>query len=164
MNMIDDPLSPKRAAADRTGRDYLEKRSRLTKDLAARANFKQIQVVDDDQFDADVLASLLRKLLGPAVRIEQSKSINALPRQWAGGLPDLIFLDDRLGHIGTANTAVPLLRKLGFAGPIVVTSGLLSRQRRMEVMRLGVAATLHKDDLDTLSVIECLLAVIDSAP
>ncbi len=152
------------AGSDPTGRDYLQKRSRLAKRLGEVASFKRIQIIDDDQFDADVLAGNLRKILGRDMEIDSVRSINALHKKWAGDLPDLVFLDDRLGHTGNANSNIPAIRKIGYAGPIIVVSGMMTRDRRSFMMRMGAFETLHKDDYDTLSLIEILLRVLHASP
>lgn len=148
--------------SDPTGRDYLLKRSRLAKRLGEMATFDRIQIVDDDQFDADVLAGNLRKILGREIVIDIVRSINALHKKWSEALPDLVFLDDRLGHTGNALTTLPLIRKIGFQGPVIVVSGMMTRQRRTAVMQAGAFETLHKDDFETLSLIEILLRVLDA--
>lgn len=150
------------STSDPTGRDYLQKRSRLAKRLGEVASFQRIQIIDDDQFDADVLAGNLRKILGRDIEIDSARTINALHKKWVGGLPDLVFLDDRLGHTGTANTSMPSLRKMGFEGPVIIVSGMMTRDRRTFLMRLGAFETLHKDDFDTLSLIEILLRVLQA--
>lgn len=152
------------STSDPTGRDYLQKRSRLAKRLGEVASFKRIQIIDDDQFDADVLAGNLRKILGRDIEIDSSRSINALHKKWADALPDLVFLDDRLGLAGNANTNMPAVRKIGYDGPIIVVSGMMTRDRRSMMMRMGAFETLHKDDYETLSLIEILLRVLHALP
>lgn len=105
------------------GSTYLETRSRLAKALSESTPFKRIQIVDDTQFDADVLAGLLRKILGRETAIEIARNLNMLHRQWAEQRPDLVFLDDRLGQMGSATVNIPNLRRMGFTGPLVVVSG-----------------------------------------
>lgn len=149
--------------SDPTGRDYLEKRSRLAKRLGEVASFKRIQIVDDNKFDGDVLASALRKVLGREVEIEIARTVNALHRQWASTRPDLLFLDDRLGPSGNATSTLPVIRKIGYDGPVIVVSGMMTRERRTMVVKLGAFDTLHKDDFDTLSLIEILLRVLQAS-
>lgn len=150
--------NPERESA---GRAYLAQRSALAKRLAAGYPYRHIQIVDDCSLDGDVLASLLRKVLGADVRIMTARSIAAAREQWQQRRPDLMFLDDRLGPAGSANIHLPQLRRLGFNGPIVVMSGLMGRERRGEMIRLGAVEAVHKDDLVSARLIELLLLVID---
>ena len=50
---------------------------------------------------------------------------------------------------------------MGFNGAIVIVSGLMLRDRRAEMMRPGAFEALHKDDLDTETLIRLLLQTID---
>jgi CheY-like chemotaxis protein len=144
------------------GSKYLETRSELSKALSERLPYRRIQIVDDTQFDADVLAGRLRKVLGREVVLDVARNLNTLHKQWAETMPDLVFLDDRLGHMGTATVHVPALRRMGFQGAIIIVSGLMLRDRRAELMRLGAFEALHKDDLDTETLIRLLLQLMDS--
>jgi CheY-like chemotaxis protein len=118
-------------------------------------------VVDDTTLDGDVVAGILRKVLGPEVTITTARSIGTAQDAWRDGQPDLIFLDDRLGPSSSANIHLPQLRRVGFNGPIVVMSGMMTRERRGEMIRLGAEEAVHKDDLVSARVIELLLLLID---
>lgn len=142
-------------------RNYLEKRSRLAKQLAERDAFERITIIDDRSLDADVLAGLLRRILGRDLEIEIAKSLLVLRTSWTTARPDLVFLDDRLGHIGNASAHIPNLRRLDFTGPIVIISGMMTRQRRAELIGLGAAEALHKDDIDALVMMDLLLRLLD---
>lgn len=152
------------SSSDPTGRDYLERRSRLAKRLGEVSNFKRIQIIDDNKFDGDVLGSALRKVLGRQIDIDIVRTVNALHRQWTTARPDLVFLDDRLGPSGNATSALPAIRKIGFDGPIIVVSGMMTRERRTMLVKLSAFDTMHKDDYDSLSLIEILLRVFDATP
>jgi CheY-like chemotaxis protein len=145
-------------------RSYLERRSLLAKQLAERQTFERICIIDDRALDADVLAGLLRRILGREQNIEIAKSLLTLHTSWATVRPDLVFLDDRLGHLGTASTNIPALRRLAFTGPIVIISGMMTRQRRAESIGAGAAEALHKDDLDALVMMDLLLRLMGPLP
>jgi DNA-binding NarL/FixJ family response regulator len=142
-------------------KSYLTKRSALAKRLAETSYFKHFTLIDDTQLDADVLASGLRKILGRDIVVDTARNLHVLHKLWATGKPDVVFLDDRLGHMGSAANNLPALRRMGFDGPIVVLSGLMTRDRRAEMCQLGAIEALHKDDLDTTRLIELLLQIID---
>jgi CheY-like chemotaxis protein len=144
-------------------RSYLERRSLLAKQLANRQAFERVCIIDDRALDADVLAGLLRRILGRDLNIEIAKSILTLHTSWATVRPDLVFLDDRLGHLGTASMHIPTLRRLGYNGPIVIISGMMSRQRRAEMIGAGAVEALHKDDVDALVMMDLLLRLLGPA-
>lgn len=139
------------------GRDFLEQRSRLMRKLIDHVHLSSVHIIDDSRFDADVLASNLRKILGRDLRIAISLAAASLKNQWGERHPDVVFIDDRLGPGTTALTVMPLLRRMGYAGPMVAVSGLLTPQRRAELVRAGAGGTLHKDDYNSLRLIELLL-------
>ncbi len=158
------PLLVELASSGTPGRDHLERRSRLNKRIAEVVRIHHIQIIDDNRFDADVLASCIRQVLGREIPIEISKSTQGIREQFAKSQPDLVFLDDRLGPAATATSNIPHLRRGGYHGPIVAVSGLLTRQRRIELLRLGATSVLHKDDFDSLQIAELLLALFDTPP
>ena len=47
-----------------------------------------------------------------------------------------------------------LLRAAGVARTIIVVSGEMTRLRRLELLRAGAAAVIHKDDLNASSLAE----------
>jgi DNA-binding NarL/FixJ family response regulator len=149
------------AAREPQAQSYLLKRSILAKRLAETCPFKRFTIIDDTLFDADVLAGGLRKVLGREIHVEIARNIHTLHKLWEVAKPDLCFLDDRLGHMGSASTHLPALRRMGYREHIVVVSGLMSRDRRALLMQLGAAEALHKDDLDTGRLIELLLQMTD---
>ncbi len=148
-------------ASEPMAQSYLLKRSALAKRLAESCQFKRFTLIDDTQLDSDVLAGGLRKVLGREIDIEIARNLHALHKLWANAKPDLVFLDDRLGHMGSATTNIPGLRRMGYDGQIVVNSGLMTRDRRSELIQLGAFEALHKDDLDTTRLIELLLQLTD---
>lgn len=151
-----------RSAPQTSGRTYLEVRSRLAKRLAEGTPFRHIQIIDDTVLDGNVLAGLLRKVLGYDITISVSRSLSTVRDQWAERQPDVVLLDDRLGPAGSANIHLPQIRRMGFSGPIVVVSGLMTRERRGEVVRLGAFDGVHKDDMVGAAVLELLLRLIDA--
>jgi CheY-like chemotaxis protein len=146
-------------AAQPTGRHFLERRSRLMRKLIDHVHLNSVHIIDDSRFDAEVLASNLRKVVGRDVRIAISLAASNLKSEWGGRYPDVVFIDDRLGHGATALSVMPQLRRMGFDGPMVAVSGLLTPRRRGELVRAGASDVLHKDDFNSLRLIELLLAL-----
>lgn len=144
-------------AAQPPGRDFLERRSRLMRKLIDHVHLTSVHIIDDSCFDADVLASNLRKIVGRDVRIAISLAAANLKTEWGERHPDVVFIDDRLGHGATALSVMPQLRRIGYTGPMVAVSGLLTPRRRGELVRAGASDVLHKDDYNSLRLIELLL-------
>ncbi len=150
------------ASINRTGRDHLEERSRLRLRIRALAPIQSILIIDDVVFDGDVLASSLRIVFGHGVRITQVRTLQSVRKAIAETKPDLIFLDDRLGHSVSAETSLEVIRQAGYVRPIIIMSGLLTRARQIELGRMGAADIVHKDDCNTGRLSEAVLKALES--
>ncbi len=77
--------------------------------------------------------------------------------------PQLILLHDNLElSAGRAYDSIPYLRRVEFDGPIVVVSGVATRERRQELLAAGAAEVLHQDDVDSVRINEVLPGILDS--
>ena len=72
-------------------------------------------------------------------------------------LPDAHFLDDYLKPKDSALQTIPLVRRAGYRGPIIVVSGEVDRPRRIELRKAGASDIIHKDDIDSVNVSEALI-------
>lgn len=149
------------ANIDRTGRNHLEERSRLRMRVKALKPVRSILIIDDAAFDGDVLASSLRLVFGQGVEIVQVRNVQTIRKVVVEVKPDLLFLDDRLSHSVSAETSLDAIRRAGYTRPIIITSGLLTRARQIELGKLGVADIVHKDDCNTARLSEAVLKALD---
>ena len=148
------------ANGSRTGRDHLEQRSRLKLLLERLPTIASILIIDDKVFDADVLATSLRQVFAYEVRITHVLTLHAIKKLPADAKPDLIFLDDRLADSVSAETSLKLIAASGYKIPIVVMSGLLTRARHIELVKLGVADVIHKDERNAVRLAEAIIKVL----
>ncbi len=146
------------------GRDHLEHRSRLKMRLSEMAPITGILIVDDTTFDAEVLGSVLRLVFDPDVRVRHIKFARDIRKAVIDEMPQLLFLDDRLGHGTSAEVSLNVIRTAGCKLPVIVMSGLLTRARQIELRRLGVADVIHKDDMNVARVTEAILKVLEVHP
>lgn len=149
------------ATIDRTGRDHLEERSRLRLRISALKPVQSVLIIDDVAFDSEVLASSLRIVFGHGAKITQVRNLQSIRKVIGEAKPDLIFLDDRLGHAVSAETSLEAIRQSGYARPIIIMSGLLTRARQIELGRLGAADIVHKDDCNTTRLSESVLKALE---
>ncbi len=73
--------------------------------------------------------------------------------------PELVFLDDVLKPSDNASQTIPYLRRAEYAGPIVVVSGQVTKNRRNDLLAAGATDVIHKDDVDSVRLAEALLRV-----
>ena len=146
---------------NRSGRDHLELRSRLKIRLAEATTVHSILIIDDTVFDADVLSSTLRLVFGQAIRIRHIRHLRDIRKAILDEMPQLLFLDDRLGHGTSAEVSLNQIRVAECTCRAIVVSGLLTRARHTELMKLGVADVVHKDDINAARLSEAILKVLD---
>jgi DNA-binding NtrC family response regulator len=138
------------------GRDYLKERSRLSNKLNAMKIDIDVLVVEDIQSDLDLVLSNLRLATGGDTQIRQATDIKQMLDAVRYRIPTIVLLDDLL-QSKRAESSIPALRAVGFAGSIVIISGLVTRTRLVELNRLGVRDVIHKDDINSSRLKESLL-------
>jgi DNA-binding NarL/FixJ family response regulator len=75
--------------------------------------------------------------------------------------PEILLIDDNLDQRTKAETTFAKAQSLGYFGPIIIISGMLTRQRLIQLGRLGAVDIIHKDDLDSTRLREALLKITD---
>ncbi len=144
-----------------TGAEYLVEKSDLARLGREMPKFRDIVVFEDERLDSDRLLATLRTIYGYEIEVRRARTLTSGVDLLLAKLPDLVLLDDYMGPTDRADDALPLIRRAGFAGPIVVVSGELNRNRRTELLRLGVADAINKDDLDSGSIGKVLLQLAE---
>ena len=123
-----------------TGADYLVDKSDLAKIAKTMPKFRDIVVFEDERLDSDRMLATLRTMLGyDNIDVRRAKTLTSGIDLLIAKRPDLVLLDDYMGPVDRAHDALPLIRRAGFEGPMVVVSGQLTRSRRIELLKLGVA-------------------------
>ena len=140
-----------------SGKALLEQYSGFEGRRRVLSRFRHIVSVDDDPFDGDVMKAMLHVCLGHDAEVVLARSPAAAVDLIRQRQPDLVFLDDYIGRTSNAEQNIGIIRKGGYAGPIVVVSALLSTKRRRELSAVGATATMHKDDLSSMTISEVLL-------
>ncbi len=144
-----------------TGAEYLVEKSDLARLSKEMPKFHDIVVFEDERLDSDRLLATLRTIYGYDIEVRRARTLTSGIDLLLAKLPHLVMLDDYMGPTDRADDALPLIRRAGFTGPIVVVSGALNRNRRTELLRLGVADAINKDDLDSGSIGKVLLQLAE---
>ena len=147
------------SSTSKSGGDFLTRKSDLTRLSKLLPSLRDILVVDDETFDADRLKATLRVMFGYELDLRRAATVASAVDQVIKRQPELIFLDDCLKPSDTATVTIPYLRRAGYAGPIIVISGQVTRNRRRELIELGAAEVIHKDDVDSSRLAEAMLNV-----
>lgn len=104
-------------------------------------------IVEDDEDDFFIFDNLLKKSEGLNVSMEWKKSVDEGIKFLSENEVDIIFTDYYLG----AGTAIEFIdRAKQFSNsPIIVLTGVGSREKDIEVMKLGASDYLSKDKIST---------------
>jgi DNA-binding NarL/FixJ family response regulator len=145
-----------------SGGDFLEKKSGVVRAKGNLPPLKQVVVVDDENLDADRMFATLRVMFGYDVHVRRAATVGAAIDLVMTLTPDVVFLDDILKPSDDASQTIPFLRRAGYAGPIVVVSGQVTRNRRTVLLAAGATEVIHKDDVDSVRLTEALQRVFAS--
>lgn len=151
------------SSTTKSGGDFLDKRSDLTKRRAQLPKLTNVLVVDDESFDADRLKATLHLMFGYDIDVRRAATLGRALDEVIARMPELIFLDDVLKPNDNASQTLPFLRRAGYTGPVIVVSGQVTRNRRTLLIEAGAADVIHKDDVDSVRLAEALQRVFSPA-
>jgi DNA-binding NarL/FixJ family response regulator len=141
------------------GARYLQERSRIVHELAKvrlSQSHRSIVIIDDAKLSANALAANCRLLGDHGMAITTQSTLGDFRRDWQVQ-PDLIFLNDHIGRMGTGTLMLKRLVEAGLGHCVVVISPELTRSRRRQLLSLGATDALHMDELDSYAVAAILL-------
>lgn len=141
---------------DPAGGNFLARKNEAIRNRKGLPDLSDILIVEDENFDADRLKATLHIMFGYGIEVRRAKTLGSALDAVIAKQPDIVFLDDYLKPNDNATQTIPFLRRCNYAGPIVVVSGQVDRQRRALLTRAGAVDVIHKDDLDSVRIAEAL--------
>jgi DNA-binding NarL/FixJ family response regulator len=151
------------------GPKHLARKNELAASQAKFQTLRDVLLIDTGHLDAERLTATLHVILGYKSQIRTAWSLADAVVYLETEPPTVVFVDD-VPEPGTdAEQAIPLLRKAGFAGAIIVVGEKVAPARRAKLLQIGASEVIHRDDLDSVSVAEALaltqqLATKSNAP
>ncbi len=142
-----------------SGSDFVAAKNELDRHRENMPDWTKFLIVDDSSSDAAVLRGVLHSWLGYDIDVQLVSSMGRAMDYLKEGLPNVIFLDHILPPLNDAAKVFPFLREVGYQGPIVVVSGMVSQSKRRTLVQAGAFDVLHKDDMNSMSVGEILLRI-----
>lgn len=155
-------LLPQRSDGD-DSTDKLRQRSGLMARLKAIPSLMSVLVIDDDEGDIRSITTILKLLQGTDLEVRSARSLGTALDQLKSRPPQVVFLDDWLSPSENADTSIAFLRRFGYAGPIVVIAGEVTRRRKIQLREQGASAVISKDDLDGMTLAEVLIQVANDS-
>jgi response regulator of citrate/malate metabolism len=125
-------------------------------------DINDIVIVEDETFDAKRLAAIVNLVIGRQTTIRIAPSLNKAIDAVLQLSPDLMFLDDYLEPSDSALDTMPMVRRAGYQGPIVVISGELDRERLVELKKAGASDAVHKDELNSVDLGALLVRIFEA--
>lgn len=139
-----------------TGSDILARRNEATWAKQSLPVLNDVLIIEDDALDSERLQATLHIILGREVGVRKAQTLTSALDCILEAKPDMVFLDDYLKPSDTALQTLPLIKRAGYDGPIVVISGAITRRRVAELKAAGASSCIHKEDVDSGRVTEAL--------
>ena len=143
-----------------TGGAHLERRSALLKRITALDLTLDILIVEDKAQDAHFITKPLGRLFGARAKMTIAATVAEMAALLKAHRFAVIILDDRMDIKATADDTVPVIRKSGHAGPILLVSGQLTNPRRATLKRLGLEIIMTKDEIDSVELGDQILKAL----
>lgn len=150
--------------AERSGGEFLARKSDLTKQRHDMPALSSVLIVEDESFDADRLRATLHVMFGYGLEVRVAGTLGAAIDAVMQKRPDIVFLDDYLKPNDNATHTIPFLRRCGYEGPLVVISGAVDRTRRSLLAKAGAVDVIHKDDVDSVRIAEAIAKAGQAPP
>lgn len=147
----------------KSGGDILTRRNAANWSKRNLPEIGDILIIEDETFDADRIQATLHIVIGREAQVRRAETLASALDRVLEKMPDMILLDDYLKPNDTASQTIPLLRRAGYDGPIVIISGEVDRRRTAELKAMGAASAIHKEEVDSGSVTEALIAAFATA-
>ena len=147
-------------SSQKTGGDFLAKKSDVNKLRTDLPSLNDVLVVEDETLDAERLKATLRVMFGYDLEVRCASTAAGAVDCVMERQPDLVFLDDILKPSDNATQTIPFLRRANYTGPIIVISSQVTRNRRKELLDVGANDVIHKDDVDSVELAQSMIRVL----
>ena len=109
-------------------------------------------MVEDEGFDARRLTATLNIVLKRDCNIRVAKTLGKAIDAVLEQPPDMMFLDDYLHPNDSALDTIPMVRRAGYTGPIIVLSGEWDRERAIALKKAGASDSMHKENINSVEL------------
>jgi DNA-binding NtrC family response regulator len=135
------------------GGDFLAQKSDVTQAKREQLpKLRDILIVEDEGFDERRLTAVLNIVMKRDCNIRIARSLTKAIDAVLEAMPDMMFLDDYLEPNDSALETIPLVRRAGYQGPIIVLSGEWDRERAVELKKAGASDSMHKENINSVEL------------
>jgi DNA-binding response OmpR family regulator len=119
---------------------------------------REVVLIAPESPEAALAEAMLRLIYGYGTHIAVARSIGKGLDLLLAGMPDLVVLSDRLPPQDDAVGVMPILRRCGYTGPIVVIGPTGGRERVKHLRAAGAADALARHEIEGARFAEAMLA------
>ena len=143
-----------------SGGDFLAQKSNVTQaKQESLPELNDIVIVEDESFDERRLTATLNIVLKRQCSFRIANSLGQAIDAVLDSPPDMMFLDDYLEPSDSALDTIPMVRRAGYKGPIIVLSGEWDRERAIALKRAGASDSMHKENINSVELGAMLVRV-----
>lgn len=145
------------------GGEFLAKKSDVTQAKRDELpELRDILIVEDESFDERRLTAVINIVLKRECNIRVARSLTKAIDAVLETPPDMMFLDDYLEPNDSALETMPMVRRAGYQGPIIVLSGEWDRERAIELKKAGASDSMHKENINSVELGDMLVRAFRS--
>lgn len=126
---------------------YLRRRGHLMRQGKDNLVVREVLLIAPDSAEASLTEAVLRLMYGYGTHVAVARTIGKGLDQLLAGMPDLLVLSDRLPPQDDAVGVMPILRRCGYKGPIIVIGPTGGRERVRELRAAGAADALARHEI-----------------
>lgn len=139
-----------------TGALYLLRRNEAVRHRPRLPADAEVLIIEGSPQGPGVLSAVLHLMLGYEARIKQASSFGTALDRLVERKPDLIFLADQVPPSTAAIDGLPILRRCGYLGPMIVIASQPDKWHERALIEAGAADVLERDQIDTVRLSEAL--------
>ena len=121
---------------------------------------KEVLLIAPEVVEASLTEAMLHLMYGYGTHIEIARTIGMGLDRLLAGMPDLVVLSDRLPPQDDAVGVIPIIRRCGYQGPIVVIGPTGGRDRVKALREAGAADALARHEIMGARFAEAMIATV----
>lgn len=136
---------------------FLRRRGTLMRESRRVLPVREILLIAPETPEAALAEAMIHLMYGYGTNIATARTIGTGLDRLLTGMPDLVVLSDRLPPQDDAVGCMPILRRSGYRGPIVVIGPTGGRERVKQLREAGAADALARREIDSARFAEAML-------
>jgi len=137
---------------------FLRRRGAMIRESRRALTVRDVLLIAPETPEAALAEAMIHLMYGYGTHIAIARTIGTGLDRLLAGMPDLVVLSDRLPPQDDAVGCMPILRRCGYRGPVVVIGPTGGRERAKQLREAGAADALARHEIDGARFAEAMLA------